>query len=169
MYCAMPVPIIENAGSNIQHHQARHTQKRCSDDDVFERSIQRCFFAFPSLPATATAFINLGGLRLDHLPRQCCGTRLIFAPHPRQKLAPSRFCVAHFGQNIYFPPFISSRRWRLASYKSTPAATDTFNDSSRPATGIRTSVSQCSRTRRCKPFPSLPRNTAAGSFQSHSV
>src|ERR1043166_7843501 len=71
MYCAMPVPIIENAGSNIQHHQARHTQKRCSDDDVFERSIQRCFFAFPSLPATATAFINLGGLRLDHLPRQC--------------------------------------------------------------------------------------------------
>ena len=33
-------------------------------------------------------------------PVNACGTRLIFAPHPRQKLAPSRFWVAHFGQYI---------------------------------------------------------------------
>src|SRR6185436_19966430 len=34
---------------------------------------------------------------------KACGTRLMFAPHERQKLAPSRFCVAHLGQNIICP------------------------------------------------------------------
>jgi len=42
-------------------------------------------------------------------PLNACGTRLTFAPHDRQKLAPSRFCVAHFGQNIYFSPFFISK------------------------------------------------------------
>src|SRR5438105_11544584 len=32
-------------------------------------------------------------------PESAWGTRLILAPHTRQKLAPSTFCAAHFGQN----------------------------------------------------------------------
>src|SRR5438132_11395537 len=37
-------------------------------------------------------------------PLNACGIRLIFAPQARQKLAPSIFCVAHLGQNIWNPP-----------------------------------------------------------------
>src|SRR5689334_20370118 len=48
----------------------RHNQKRSSHEDVFERSIQRRLVALPSFPMTASDFIHLGGLRLDHLPRQ---------------------------------------------------------------------------------------------------
>src|SRR5207302_4564783 len=60
-------------------------------------------------------------------------------------------------------------RWRKASYKTTPVATDTFSVSILPCTGIRIRASQRSRTRRCKPAPSPPRTTAEGRVQSHSV
>src|SRR5438105_8621691 len=33
-------------------------------------------------------------------PLNACATKLMLAPHERQKLAPSTFWVAHFGQNM---------------------------------------------------------------------
>src|SRR5260370_35726840 len=52
---------------------------------------------------------------VGNCPLSACGIRLMFAPHERQKLAPSTFCVAHLGQNI-FPgsPIAAPARWSTA-------------------------------------------------------
>ena len=51
-------------------------------------------------------------------------------------------------------------RWRSASYRTMDTATAALSELTRPSIGRRTSWSQRSRTRRCRPLPSAPTTTA---------
>src|SRR6202044_2231589 len=57
-------------------------------------------------------------------------------------------------------------RWRPASNRAIPAATDTLSDSICPAMGMRTRKSQESRVRRRIPSPSAPSTSASGRLRS---
>src|SRR5215470_2583895 len=50
-----------------------------------------------------------------------------------------------------------ARLCRTISYKTTPAATETFKDGTFPSIGIETRKSHFLITRSCKPFPSAPK------------
>jgi hypothetical protein len=59
-------------------------------------------------------------------------------------------------------------RWRRASYRQTPEATETFRLSTEPNIGMLTSRSQVSRVRRRMPSPSEPITSAVGPVKSAS-
>src|SRR5678815_2612830 len=115
MNWATPEPIIENAGMSIQNHHpcpvdlesAIAINKKATPVKMLlnaRSSVGRLSCFRPQLDDSVSGSVTCG-----NWPFNACGTRLIFAPHDRQKLAPSRFCVAHFGQNIYSSPFIFLR------------------------------------------------------------
>ena len=60
------------------------------------------------------------------------------------------------------------RRWRTASKRTMPAATETFRLLTWPSIGIDATRSQRARTSRLRPCPSLPRTNAVGSVRSTS-
>src|SRR5438067_7258466 len=60
----------------------------------------------------------------------------------------------------------AARRWRRASYRQTPDATDTFRLSTEPNIGMLTKRSQVSRVRRRMPSPSEPITSAVGPVKS---
>src|SRR5258708_3382386 len=64
--------------------------------------------------------------------------------------------------------FVNSR-WRTASKRTTPAATDTFNARTGPVVAIETRKSQRSRTSACNPFPSPPNTIPTGTLKSTAV
>src|SRR5262245_64616422 len=64
--------------------------------------------------------------------------------------------------------FYSTPRCRRASYNSTAAATETFSDSTTPASGIETSASHIRRTSGRRPFASAPRTIATPPVRSVS-
>src|ERR1044072_3321178 len=111
MICATPVPIIENAGINIQNHQPLEEYARKNAISMNANPMKR-FFIDCSRPGSrlpcrrrARSLISLGSPSVrctTVVPEIACGTRLIFAPQTRQKLAPSTFCAAHLGQNMVF-------------------------------------------------------------------
>ena len=63
---------------------------------------------------------------------------------------------------IYYP------RWRTASYRHTPVATDTFRQGTLPSMGMRIRKSQFSSVRRRMPSPSAPITSAMPPFRSMS-
>src|SRR5829696_679524 len=106
-YCATPVAIMENAGNNIQNHHIwpmgtlESTIAMSRNATPMKIFLNDCS-SVTSLPRRRlpSTISSAGGCTI--WPVSACGTRLMFAPHERQKLAPSRFCVAHLGQNILF-------------------------------------------------------------------
>ena len=93
-------------------------------------------------------------------------------PHPpapsRRPRPASRFRVRHSRSPEPRAPAPHGRqaRWRTASNRQTPAATDTFRLSMSPGIGMRTSPSQCSRVSRRRPSASPPRTRATLPFRS---
>src|SRR5262249_23015566 len=59
-------------------------------------------------------------------------------------------------------PIFAPCRCRTTSYSATPAATEMFKDAIFPNIGIRTNMSQCSRTSRLNPRCSPPKTKATG-------
>src|SRR5262245_50548524 len=110
MYWATPVPIKENAGINIQNHHAAPIDLERAMEIIRKatpinmllkaRSSVSSFRRRPRLEKGAHAASSSAVVGCKDWPASACGTRLMFAPHTRQKLAPSKFWVAHFGQNI---------------------------------------------------------------------
>src|SRR6185436_20834647 len=57
-------------------------------------------------------------------------------------------------------------RWRTASYRQIPLATETFRLSTPPSIGMDTSASQVLRVSWRMPVPSAPSTSASGTFRS---
>src|SRR5882762_720194 len=107
MYSAKPFPKEPKAGINIQYHQyapspdqprARATSKNAVPTNIFLSACSRLASRTPRLRERCAALLS--SATAAGCPLSACGTRLILAPHERQKLAPSIFWVAHLGQNI---------------------------------------------------------------------
>ena len=118
MYCAAPVPNIENAGMSIQNHQpvpilvnasAIATPRKATPMKTFLMALS--MFGSPRRrrrvaqkpPSSTSASSRACGTWPESAPE----TKLIFAPQTRQKLTSSRFLAAQFGQNILIPPIES--------------------------------------------------------------
>ena len=113
--CEMPLPNKAKAGISIQNHQtfppisppnkptAIATKRKpipmnsCLMPSAIEGVALRRRLRRASRRDSPNA---TAGLASGSWPVSACGTRLMLAPQDRQKLAPSRFWVAHFGQNI---------------------------------------------------------------------
>src|SRR4051812_27437969 len=104
----MPLPKNMKAGISIQYHQVHPpglylpiSREITAKATPIARlriawSIDGGLLRMRRIPKSAQSSAGASG----NLPLKACGTRLILAPQARQKLAPSRFWLAHFGQYI---------------------------------------------------------------------
>src|SRR5580698_5473041 len=117
----------------------------------------------PSLPGAAASFDELDD---DDEPQAAAQTRRAKAPPTDDKDFMRRILMCAW------PKDKSSRqvgRWRVISAMSTPAATPTLSESTRPVPWTPTMASHCARTRSPRPSRSLPMTTTAGSANAKPI
>src|SRR2546423_1947755 len=110
MSSAMPRPNQPAAGINIQNHQIfpagaySITRKETTTKAIpimIPRIASSTLGSRRRFRLAYREYRSLGSSATGNCPVSACDTRLMFAPHARQKLAPSTFCVAHLGQNMF--------------------------------------------------------------------
>ena len=123
MYCAIPVPIIENAGSNIQNHQPCPIVRESTMAMIRNAMPMKMFLndwsrvgSRDPASSTASAFINFFNRWLHHLPRQSLRNETDICSASATKTRTVEILGGAFRtEHLYFSPLTSSVRWRLAS------------------------------------------------------